>query len=220
MPEGHDATIEVCNIMSFVLYTQILKQSVLKPASPGITLRWKFSRITYIEDRSFEGKNYTIFGGKIDKNSAKIGSECTLCIHFCKNYLGETPSPPYCEKVKKSPSLALYDLLQLRWKFSRITYIEDRSFESNNYTRFFGRKINTNSAKNGLRMHHLHPFFTKFPGGGPPDPHLREGGFPSRTLPPAALCADLVTPPDSGPSGSATDGATSPPSFIQIHARM
>ena len=39
MPEGHDTTIEVSNIMSFVLYTQILKQSVLKPASPGITLR-------------------------------------------------------------------------------------------------------------------------------------------------------------------------------------
>ena len=39
MPEGDDATIGVCNIMSFVLYTQILKQSVLKPASPGITLR-------------------------------------------------------------------------------------------------------------------------------------------------------------------------------------
>ena len=38
MPEGHDATTEVSNIMSFVLYTQILKQSVLKPASPGITL--------------------------------------------------------------------------------------------------------------------------------------------------------------------------------------
>ena len=39
MPEGHDTTIEVCNIMSFVLDTQILKQSVLKPASPGITLK-------------------------------------------------------------------------------------------------------------------------------------------------------------------------------------
>ena len=39
MPEGHDTTIEVSNIMSFVLYTQILKQSVLKPASQGITLR-------------------------------------------------------------------------------------------------------------------------------------------------------------------------------------
>ena len=39
MPQGHDTTIEVSNIMSFALYTQILKQSVLKPASPGITLR-------------------------------------------------------------------------------------------------------------------------------------------------------------------------------------
>ena len=38
MPEGHDTIIVVSNIMSFVLYTQILKQSVLKPASPGITL--------------------------------------------------------------------------------------------------------------------------------------------------------------------------------------
>ena len=39
MPGGHDAAIEVCNIMSFVLYTQISKQSILKPASPGITLK-------------------------------------------------------------------------------------------------------------------------------------------------------------------------------------
>ena len=39
MSGGHDTTIEVSIIMSFVLYTQILKQSVLKPASPGITLK-------------------------------------------------------------------------------------------------------------------------------------------------------------------------------------
>ena len=38
MPEGYDTTIDVSKIMSFELYTQILKQSVLKPASPGITL--------------------------------------------------------------------------------------------------------------------------------------------------------------------------------------
>ena len=38
MPEGHDTIIEVSNIMSTVLNTQILKQSVIKPASPGITL--------------------------------------------------------------------------------------------------------------------------------------------------------------------------------------
>ena len=49
MPGGHDTTIEVSNIMFFVLYTQILKQSVLKPASPGITLIKKF----YI--RRFDG---------------------------------------------------------------------------------------------------------------------------------------------------------------------
>ena len=45
MPEGHDSTIEVSNIMSFVLYTQILKQSVLKPASPGITLNRRFGSV-------------------------------------------------------------------------------------------------------------------------------------------------------------------------------
>ena len=37
-PEGYDTKIEVSNIVSIVLYTQILKQSVLKPASPGIPL--------------------------------------------------------------------------------------------------------------------------------------------------------------------------------------
>ena len=38
MPEGHDTTFEVCNIISVVLYTQVLKRSVLKPASPEITI--------------------------------------------------------------------------------------------------------------------------------------------------------------------------------------
>ena len=37
--EGHGAKIEICNIISIVLYTQIYKQSVLKPASPRIPLR-------------------------------------------------------------------------------------------------------------------------------------------------------------------------------------
>ena len=47
MPEGHDTIIEVSNIMSFVLYTQILKQSVLKPASPGITLSGSVVKADY-----------------------------------------------------------------------------------------------------------------------------------------------------------------------------
>ena len=50
MPEGHDTIIEVSNIMSFVLYTQILKQSVLKPASPGITLKFTIWGIDYTND--------------------------------------------------------------------------------------------------------------------------------------------------------------------------
>ena len=55
MPEGHVVTIEVCNIMSFVLYTQILKQSVLKPASPGITLSPKKK---FVEARAPPGPIY------------------------------------------------------------------------------------------------------------------------------------------------------------------
>ena len=58
MPEGHDTTIKVSNIMSFVLYTQILKQSVLKPASPGITLNKSFSIIEWKTDLRAFLQNY------------------------------------------------------------------------------------------------------------------------------------------------------------------
>ena len=72
MPDGHDATIEVCNIMSFVLYTQILKQSVLKPASPGITLN------------------------KIEKwcieNGFRFSPSKTVCVHFHRKR-GTLPEP-------------------------------------------------------------------------------------------------------------------------------
>ena len=173
------------------------------------------------------------FWGEIDTNSAKMGSKCTIYIRFSKIFSGRPRPLPYCEKIKKFPSLAFPQ--QLRWKFSHITYIEDRRFESKNYTQFWGekstrtrqkwaknapfasvftnflretpttppphyckkikktlfgfiwsstakvkilphhvyrrseiwkqklhtifvKKIDTNSAKNGLRMHHLHPF--------------------------------------------------------------
>ena len=48
-PEGHVTRIEVCNIISFVQYTQSLKQSVLKPASAGITLKRLSSILQYID---------------------------------------------------------------------------------------------------------------------------------------------------------------------------
>ena len=55
MPEGHDTIIEVSNIMSFVLYTQILKQSVLKPASPGITYMDMYEQIILNKKRDIQG---------------------------------------------------------------------------------------------------------------------------------------------------------------------
>ena len=60
-------------------------------------------------------------------------------------------------------------------------------------------QINTNSAKNGTRMHHLHPFFKNFPGGGPPDPHLQEGVSPSRTLPLRRFAPIWLRPPAVDP---------------------
>ena len=58
MPEGHDTAIDVSNIMSFVLYTQILKQSVLKPASPRTTLidfAFKLLVVKKMQDSSLLG---------------------------------------------------------------------------------------------------------------------------------------------------------------------
>ena len=52
-------------------------------------------------------------------------------------------------------------------------------------------------------MHHFEAIFQKFPGGGPPDPHLREGVNPSPTLPLLALRAS-VKPSASDPGAPAT----------------
>ena len=62
-------------------------------------------------------------------------------------------------------------------------------------------------------MHHFDAISQKISGGGPPDPHLREGVTPSPTLPLSALrasvkpSASLVTcaPPGSEGSGSAPE---------------
>ena len=70
-------------------------------------LRWKFSHITYIEDSRLEiwkQKLHTIFGEKIDTNLAKkMGSECTICIHFSKKFPGEGPGPPPAGRVIPLP---------------------------------------------------------------------------------------------------------------------
>ena len=52
-------------------------------------------------------------------------------------------------------------------------------------------------------MHHFEAIFQKFPGGGPPDPHLGEGVTPSPTFPLSALRAS-VKPSASDPGAPAT----------------
>ena len=122
-------------------YCESIKNSPLLAVYDPLQLSWKFSRNTYFEDRSFEGKNYIQFcGKKSTRTRQKMGSECTICIHFSKIFSGRPrPPPPLLQEHKKLPSLVVYDPLQLSWKFSRNMYVEDRSFEGKNYTQFLGK---------------------------------------------------------------------------------
>ena len=96
--------------------------------------------------QSFESKNYTHGEGGSTCNRQKLVKNAPFASVF-KNFLGEAPPPPpLLQEDKKLPSLALCDPLQLRWKFSCITYIEDRSFWRQKLHTIFGEKINTNSA--------------------------------------------------------------------------
>ena len=99
-------------------------------------LRWKYSHITYIEDRSFEGK---IGGGESTGNRQKWAKNAPFALRFSKIFSGKPRPPPFYERIK-NPPLALYDPLQLRWKFARDAYIEDRSIEGKNYIQFWGKK--------------------------------------------------------------------------------
>ena len=91
---------------------------------------------------------------------------------FFKYFLGETPTPPpLLREDKKFPSLAFP--LQLRWKFSRITYTEDRGFESKNFTQFLGKK-STRTRQKWATNAPFASFFQKFSRGDLDPPLLRE----------------------------------------------
>ena len=128
-----------------------------------------------------------------------------------KNWVGPSPS-----RERKQPPL------YIRWTYSRIMYILGIVAK---IPHNFGENINKQSAKKRLRMHHLHHFFKNSLGetttpqlllqenkknsplfrGSSWAPTCRRG-IHSRTLPQAAPCTDLVTPPpfpSSEPSGSA-----------------
>ena len=105
-----------------------------------------------------------------------------------KNILEKTrPTPHPTVRGSKTPHLGLYLILYIYGENSPASRI------SENYTQF-GAKINTKSAKNRLRMHHLYPFFKKISGGGPRIPTCKRG-IPFPHPPPEALRADLMPPP-------------------------
>ena len=59
--------------------------------------RWKFSCITYIG--TLRQKLLTILGQTSTLNRQKMNSECTICIHFHKNFPGEAPGPPPAGRI-------------------------------------------------------------------------------------------------------------------------
>ena len=136
-------------------------------------------------------KLHTIFWIKIDTNSAKKGLTMHHLRPFPKIFSGRSrPHPtPLLREDKKFSSLALYDPLQLRWKFSRITNIEHRSFEGKNYTIFWEKSIRTRQNIGSECTICIH--FSKIFPGEPPGPPPAGGGIP---LPHHPLRADLVTP--------------------------
>ena len=116
-------------------------------------------------------KLHTILGQKSTRIRQKVRSERIFCVHFKKNSQ-ETRPPPYCGRIKNS-TLGL----------ELILYSKDENWHD----------ISKKWAQNA-------PFtsiFNKFPGGGPPDPHLQEG-YPLSQPPHAALHAHYVTPPPPG----------------------
>ena len=118
-------------------------------------------------DRNFEDNFLRKNQQAIDENGLRMHH-----LHlFFKNFLGETPTiPPPLRKDKNFPSLALYDSLQLRWTFSCITYIEDRSFESKNYTKFYGEKSTRTRQKWAKNAPFASVFSKNFSGRPEPPP--------------------------------------------------
>ena len=112
---------------------------------------------------------------------------------FFKKFLGETPTPPPCCERIKTPLFGFIWSSTAKMKIlPRCVYQRSELWRQKFHT-IFWKKINANSAKNGIRIHHLHPFFKKFPGEAPRTPTCGRG-YPLPQHLPEALRADLVTP--------------------------
>ena len=104
---------------------------------------------------------------------------------FIKNSRGDPEPRRFCERIK-NPFWALFDPLNLRWKFSHITYTGALKAK---ITQNFGREFSKKWAKNAL----FASYYQKC-SRGRSGPQPVGGVPPFRTLPKAALRADFVTP--------------------------
>ena len=131
----------------------------------------KENNLPHHGDRSFEGKNYTQYfflgggGGGSTRTRQKWAQNAPFASVFQKFSRGD-PDPPTVRRSK----ISLFGFSSTaKMKIFPITYIEDRRFGSKNCTQFGGKNRNE-LGKNGLRMHHLHPFFKNFLGETPTPP--------------------------------------------------
>ena len=115
---------------------------------------------------------------------------------FFKNFLGETPThPPYCERIQT-----------ILFCFIWFSTVEVKILPHCVYRRseFWRQKSQSHDWEDQHQKWAQNaPFasmFKNFPGEAPPPgPPPKGGGIPSRTLPPATLRMDLVTPPQGNP---------------------
>ena len=129
-----------------------------------------------------------------------MGSECTICVHFSKIFPGETLdgllqegddllSRIYTAKGKNFPASRISEIGALKTKITQ-------NFEGKNQ-QAIGKQLTQNAPFASIFLK------KKFPGEAPGPPPAG-GGYPLPHPLPVAIRADFVTPPGSGPSGSAT----------------
>ena len=136
--------------------------------------------------------------------SAKNPSECTICILFSKIFSGRSPDPPpphhqsckgvfpnaptspYCSEVGLQPPPTVDQVS--RSIFDNAMYIFNTILLKIQLNLIEFKRLYLHS-----RLHHFAPFFQNFLGGGPPNPHQREG-TPLPYPPHSALRASRTPP--------------------------
>ena len=154
----------------------------------------KISRIMEIGD--LKAKNTHNFGGINRHELGKNGLRMYHLHPFFKNFLGETPTPPPILREDKK-----FPLVGFIWSSTgkvkilpHHIYRRSELWRQKLHTIFWG-KIDTNSAKKWAQDAPFASIFQKFSRGRPPNPHLREGVSPSRTLPLRRFAPNMLRPP-------------------------